>query len=179
MFTAFYPYYKALCRAVFFFLLSATTVAAQPFGLKKYTINDGLPDAYILNIFQDSNGFLWIGTANGLSRFDGKEFVNFDFADGLPDEYVNKIIEDHDHRLWIGTRRGIVQMKGNKFFNYPYSDGKQIDFVFDIIETAKGQIWGLTDQGVYQFENGRWQKQSLYPGWMTGTAGILWKPRVA
>jgi len=73
---SFNPYYKAFRWAVFIFLLSSTTVAAQPFGLKKYTINDGLPDAYILNIFQDSNSFLWIGTANGLSRIDGKEFVN-------------------------------------------------------------------------------------------------------
>ncbi len=147
-----------------FFVLSVTNLTAQPFGIKKYTINDGLPDAYILNIYQDNNGFLWIGTANGLSRFDGNEFVNFNFSDGLPDEYVNKIIEDRYHRLWIGTRKGMVRMKGNKFISYPYSDGKKINFVFDIVETGEGQIWGLTDNGVYQFENDHWQKISLYPG---------------
>ena len=158
------PYNLALRWIVTFFLISVTSAAAQPFGLKKYTINDGLPDAYILNICQDSNGFLWFGTANGLCRFDGREFISYDFADGLPDEYVNKIIEDRAHRLWIGTRRGMVRMKGNKFIYYPYSDGKSIGFVFDIIETGKGEILGLTDQGVYRFMNEHWQKISLYPG---------------
>lgn len=157
-------YFKLLCYVLICICLSAGNTHAQPFGIKKYTINDGLPDAYILNIYQDSNGFLWIGTSNGLSRFDGKEFVNYDFADGLPDEYVNNTLEDRQHRLWIGTRKGIVQMKGENFISYPYSDGNVIGYVFDIVETPEGNIWGLTDKGTYQFEDGEWKKLILYPG---------------
>ncbi len=160
----FSPYFRVWCGVAVIYLLFISAVAAQPFGIKKYTINDGLPDAYILHIYQDSNGFLWIGTANGLSRFDGKEFVNYNVADGLPDEYVNAVIEDRYHRLWVGTRRGIAQMKGGKLTRYPTSDSLTIGFVFGIREMASGQIWGLTDKGIYEFNNDHWEKIHLYNG---------------
>jgi len=129
------PYCKGLTWIGIILILAIQTISAQPFGIRKYTINDGLPDGYILKIFQDSNGFLWLGTSNGLSRFDGKEFVNYGFADGLPDVYVNNIIEDHQQRLWIGSQKGMVQMKGDRFINYSNYSGRCIMLIYN--ENAK------------------------------------------
>ncbi len=132
--------------------------------MQKYTVNDGLSDSYVLSVQQDSQGFLWIGTNNGLSRFDGKEFVNYGYADGLPDLRVDNVYEDHNKRIWAGTRRGMVEVKGRKCISYPTSDGLSIRFVFSMKESADGQLLGMTDKGVYRFAQNRWVKQPLYPG---------------
>ncbi|TMI80219.1 MAG: hypothetical protein E6H10_14100, partial [Bacteroidetes bacterium] len=66
--------------SLYFFCLHA-----QDFHIKTYTSKDGLSSSYILSTYQDKLGYLWIGTPNGLNRFDGKYFVNYGFNEGLPD----------------------------------------------------------------------------------------------
>lgn len=137
---------------------------AQHFYLQKYTVNDGLADSYILRICQDSQGFLWLGTVNGLSRFDGKEFINYGYAEGLPNLCVDAVYEDHHKRLWAGTRKGIVEVKGRKCIAYPMNDGEMISFVFGIKESEHNELWAFTDKGLYRFEQQQWKKIKLYPG---------------
>jgi len=134
------------------------------FSLKKYTVKDGLPDNYIFRIFQDSRNFLWIGSQNGISRFDGKNFINYGFANKLPGLGTDFIYEDDTHQIWAGTRLGAAVLKGNSFHEYPVSDAAAITFVFQIIETGEKELWLLTDKGVYRFEKDHWQKIILYPG---------------
>lgn len=137
---------------------------AQHFYIQKYTVNEGLVDSYVLNIFQDSQGFLWIGTAAGLSRFDGKEFVNYGYEAGLPDLRVDAIFEDANRRLWVGTRRGIAEIRGRRCVTYPPGDGLKINFVFRIKASPEHKPWAFTDKGLYCFDDGRWNKVRLYPG---------------
>lgn len=136
----------------------------QHLYIQKYTVNEGLPDSYILNIFQDSQGFLWIGTAGGLSRFDGKEFVNYGYDAGLPDIRIDAIFEDRQKRLWVGTRRGIAEIKGRKCVNYPMDDGLKPNFVFRFRASPQGLPLAFTDKGLYRFEGEKWRKTRLYPG---------------
>ena len=61
----------------------------------------------IRDIFQDSRGYVWIGTYKGLSRYDGKRFKNYDREDfGVTSDFINVIKEDLDGNLWIGTDNG-------------------------------------------------------------------------
>jgi ligand-binding sensor domain-containing protein len=60
----------------------------------------------LLCIHQDAKGYLWIGTAEGVSRFDGYRFTNYDVRDGLGHSFINTIVEDRQDRLWIGTNGG-------------------------------------------------------------------------
>jgi ligand-binding sensor domain-containing protein len=140
------------------------TTTAQHFAIKKYTVNDGLADSYIVAVCQDSQGFLWVGTVNGLSRFDGKEFINYGYAEGLPNLVVDVVYEDRLKRLWVGTRKGIVEIKGGSAVAYPVDDGQVISFVFNIQESASNELWALTNKGVYRFSNNQWKKLRLYPG---------------
>ena len=140
------------------------TATAQRLVIKKYTVNDGLADSYILSICQDSQGFLWVGTANGLSRFDGTAFINYGYAEGLPNLVVDAIYEDHQKRLWAGTRRGIVQIKNNGCIVYPASDHQVITFVFDIKELSNHDLVACTDKGLYRFNGTEWEKEPAYPG---------------
>jgi signal transduction histidine kinase/ligand-binding sensor domain-containing protein len=66
---------------------------AQHINLNKYTIEDGLVNNDILNIYQDSRGFIWLCTRGGLSRYDGSRFTNFTTDNGLTNDMINDIIE--------------------------------------------------------------------------------------
>src|SRR5262245_21659367 len=81
---------------------------AQQLPIKIYTIADGLAHGSVVSIYQDHKGFLWFGTYEGLSRFDGYGFVNYDRRDGLPHVFINHITEDKQGRLWVATNGGGV-----------------------------------------------------------------------
>ncbi|HTD40467.1 MAG TPA: two-component regulator propeller domain-containing protein, partial [Mucilaginibacter sp.] len=65
-------------------LMFGTRLYAQQHSYKIYNVNDGLPSTTTNGVYQDKYGYLWVGTAAGLSRFDGRQFVNYSIADGLP-----------------------------------------------------------------------------------------------
>ncbi len=73
--------------------------------------SDGLAHPFVFDIFQDSQGFLWFGTAEGLNRYDGYEFIVYKPDPGnfnsLSDGYVTAILEDEKGRLWLGTSNGL------------------------------------------------------------------------
>jgi hypothetical protein len=155
--------YKFLWLLIFSSIL--TGLAAQPghFSLKKYTVKDGLPGAYIFTIFQDSRGFLWIGTANGISRFDGKNFVNYNLNDGLPSLSAGISYEDSFHTLWASGRKGMAALKNDHFQVYPLSDSAGLDYAAISYIKSMGVI-AFTSNGIYRFENDHWQKIRCYPG---------------
>ncbi len=156
-----YQFFLFTASLLFSFCLPAQT---SSFSLKKYTVKDGLPDNYIFNIFQDSRSYLWIGSSNGISRFDGKKFVNYGFANKLPGLGTDFIYEDDAHQIWAGTRLGAAVLKGNTFHEYPVSDSAAITFIFQILKTTKKELWILTDKGIYSLNKDHWQKITLYPG---------------
>jgi ligand-binding sensor domain-containing protein/two-component sensor histidine kinase len=77
------------------FLLSAWNhfTRAQQINIWKYNIEDGLVNNDILNIYQDSRGFMWLSTRGGLSRYDGSRFTNFTTENGLTNDMINDIYE--------------------------------------------------------------------------------------
>lgn len=86
-----------------------------------FTTNEGLAQNTVVSILKDRRGFMWFGTWNGLSRFDGYSFVNFskeDEADGLPNNFIYTLCEDDQGDIWIGTRKGLskYQFSENRFF---------------------------------------------------------------
>ncbi len=90
-------------------------LAAQYPHYKNYKVNEGLASNKVYNIIEDRYGFIWISTDQGVSRFDGVQFVNFTTRDGLPDNEVLGLYEDRVGRIWF-----------NGFSSEPsyYLDGK-------------------------------------------------------
>ncbi len=74
------------------------------------SIEQGLSQSSVHVILQDSRGFMWFGTQDGLNRYDGYTFKNYkpdpDLTSSLSDRWVTSIVEDHEGYLWIGTRLG-------------------------------------------------------------------------
>ena len=106
-------------RAPFFLLaLRASAVVVLCFGphrggaqsahpaLFHYTTADGLPSNECYEILQDRDGYIWISSDNGLSRFDGLEFRNYGTEEGLLDKTILIMHEDHRGWIWLSTFSG-------------------------------------------------------------------------
>jgi len=107
-------------RYIFAFIscLGWWTVCSQvpQLSYRQLTVKDGLAQQQVQCIFEDSRGFLWIGTKQGISRFDGKNFVNYKKKDGLPSEFVGAITEDSKGNIWFRAgEKHLLQFDGIKF----------------------------------------------------------------
>ena len=156
----------------FYFLLFAISVneaKAQSFSVHQYTTADGLPDNVIFSVNQDSHGYLWIATANGLSRFDGKDFGNYGLSEGLPSLNVNGVYEDHLKKLWVFTRDGLALLKEDSCYKYPLSDDDNRNYVLTMTENAEGELLALTNKSAYVLRNKSWQPIILTKGFENKT----------
>lgn len=98
-------------------LLNVGKVNAQQHSYVHYTTFDGLPSQVVYSIIQDSKGFIWLGTLNGLCRFDGKNFKTYTTDDGLPDNEVLQLAEDKQGRIWLSLfNGGACYFKDEKFY---------------------------------------------------------------
>ena len=130
------------------FILFQTTLLAQIPGFTQFNINNGLPSNTVYDINQDEDGFLWIATDYGLSRFDGVHFKNFTISDGLPDNEILRLFKDTQNRIWlIGFNGKIGYLKKHKFYN---ESNQQFlnnlnfsNYVDDIFEDTQHNLWLL------------------------------------
>ena len=83
-----------------------------------YDEEDGLVNNHVLSIQGDGNGVIWIGTVNGISRFDGEDWTNYGVEDGLAGDTVFSIAVDHDGSVWFGTNDGASLFDGSSWINY-------------------------------------------------------------
>jgi hypothetical protein len=76
-----------------------------------YSIRDGLASSIVLVLHEDSEGYLWLGTQGdgGLSRWDGRRFVNITRSMGLAADAVKEILDDNDGNLWLGSNCGLIR----------------------------------------------------------------------
>lgn len=111
--------------SLFTCLLFATWLKAQephPF-FRSYGVDNGLPSSEVYSVKQDSKGYIWFATVNGVSRFDGYSFENFSMDDGLPDNTVFDIYEDSTGRIWfLPISNKLSYYYKGKIYPYKYND---------------------------------------------------------
>lgn len=99
-----------------FTLVSTLFVSAQKYFFDNYGIKQGLSEQKVYTLLQDSKDYIWLGTANGVSRFDGKKFENFTSRDSLASGGVRCIMEDSLGYIWFGhLNGGITRYNGHQF----------------------------------------------------------------
>jgi signal transduction histidine kinase/streptogramin lyase len=120
-------------------------------------------------IHQDAKGYLWFGTWEGLSRFDGYRFISYGRSDGLGHHIINDIAEDGEGHLWIATNGGGISRMlddpreaerspgaaaayaaGRRFVTFPLGDAPGLNRVNAIVFDAQGRLWCTTDRGIYR-----------------------------
>ncbi len=119
---------------------------------ERITMQDGLPDSNVTAILQDHLGFLWLGTLNGLVRYDGYDFVTFkpdpDDPASLSGRSITALYEDRANDLWIGTRRGglnRLDRASGRFVHYRHDpenpSSLSQDAVGAIHQDRAGNLW--------------------------------------
>jgi len=118
----------------------------------------GLSNSTIEAIYQDSPGFIWIGTRDGLNRYDGHEMIVYRNDPGdsgsISDGYIRCILEDREHQLWIGTANGLNRLNRAKdrFTRWKHRDENPGSLsnsrITALLEDHKGQIWVATSGGM-------------------------------
>ena len=129
--------------------------------VKQLDVEQGLSQSSVIEIFQDSYGFIWLATEGGINRFDGKQFYPFSVSADAPFDvnqiYIQSIGEDSKRQIWLGTAEGIAIFDPlTSKFNYltPKSnpqlglDGSTIN---QIIRHSDGSMWVGTYKGLYQY----------------------------
>jgi streptogramin lyase len=112
---------------------------------------EGLPQDTVISILQSRDGYVWVGTRGGLSRFDGVAFTNFsDRAPGqLRQNEVWALAEGEDQSLWIGTYGGgLSRLHQGRFHTVGAADGLVSDFVRVLAMDTAGTLWIGTDHGL-------------------------------
>ncbi len=133
-----------------------------------WKIEDGLPQSSAYSIVQTRDGYIWIGTAEGLVRFDGINFTVFDklHEPELGSNWIRNLLEDSSGNLWIATSGGgLVLYKNGVFKNFGIKDGLPSDIVQYIFEDSRKRLWiGMLSGGAALFENGKFKIFDLKNG---------------
>lgn len=117
-------------------------------------LNEGISQLSVMTICQDTRGYLWLGTRNGLNRYNGSEYTVFRHHPGdslsLADNEVNEIREDHSKNLWIGTSRGLSRMclRTERIRNYFNVDGLSSASILSLLVDSSGKVWVGTRNGL-------------------------------
>lgn len=124
--------------------------------IESYTVVDGLSQSTINSIFQDSRGFLWIGTQGGLNRYDGYSFKTYSpqgyNKNSISSNFITSIAEDKQGNLWVGTKNGLNKFIFNedKFVNYFHDIKNPLSIASDEIQglyfDKKGNFWIKTPE---------------------------------
>ena len=138
-------------------------LATVPMRFERLGLDDGLSQQAVLAIIQDTQGFMWFGTEDGLDRFDGYAFQHLrqtrDLS-GLPDAFVTDVQLDSLGRLWVGTDGGAVVWRdadGPEFHSIltgvAASSARGIEYVRVIHFDRSGRLWiGTREAGLARFD---------------------------
>ncbi|MEN9570211.1 MAG: hypothetical protein RL172_1442, partial [Bacteroidota bacterium] len=134
-------------------LLAGNHCLAQPprISFKKINIENGLSNSTIETIFQDSRGFMWFGTRDGLNRFDGYQMLVFKYnaadSNSVSDSYITCIYEDEAHQLWVGTLNGLNRFNPatnsfTRYYHQPFNKNSPVhNHITQILNAGHQKIW--------------------------------------
>jgi signal transduction histidine kinase/DNA-binding response OmpR family regulator len=129
-------------------LTLATTGKAQQYSFRFYGIEDGLTNLAAKMIYQNRVGFLWVGTENGIFRYDGQRFQRYGPDDGLPRDSVASLGESPDGSFLAGYKTGLYQHKGKRFEKVPLPGNGGFKCYGGIQLDGEGRTLITTDVGL-------------------------------
>jgi ligand-binding sensor domain-containing protein/signal transduction histidine kinase len=127
-----------------------------PFTFRVWQREQGLPQNYVRALAQTKDGYIWVGSDAGVSRFDGVRFVSFGLPEGFQTGPVQTLLGDGQGALWIGSvGRGLGRWQNGQFTPFTTRDGLPSDSVNALAEDGQGQLWVGTEAGLAIWEKER------------------------
>jgi signal transduction histidine kinase/ligand-binding sensor domain-containing protein/DNA-binding response OmpR family regulator len=144
--------------AILLFAVCAPAPALEPslepsqYVLDNWQIPEGLPQTSVQAIARTPDGYLWVGTQEGLARFDGVRFTVFDNSNesAIPSKYITALFVDRAGRLWIGTRSGVAVVENGQFKPFNTIEGIAHAYVHAIADGGDGRLWVGTEDGLFE-----------------------------
>lgn len=167
---------KFVWVTVFLFLIFGAALFGQKFNFKHLSTSEGLSSNEVRAVFEDSNGFMWFATSDGLNRWDGYKFEVFknynNDANSLSTNFLLCLAEDAGQNIWIGTNHGGLvkySTREEKFYRYPAGADNPHSVPGAVVRCihvdGHNSVWIGTLSGFakYERENDRF-KQFRFPG---------------
>ncbi|MGL4878889.1 ligand-binding sensor domain-containing protein, partial [Paraclostridium dentum] len=145
------------------------TYAYNDMSFKNITIEDGLSQSSVNTLYQDTNGYMWIGTNDGLNRYNGYDFKVYSYNDkdknSISNNFIIDVTEDNSGNIWVGTANGLskINLKTGNINNYldRNDNGNLLHYnIRDILVTKDNRIIVATSNGLnlYDKENDKFKR---------------------
>lgn len=145
----------------------------------------GLPHNTVMAMGQTPDGYVWLGTEEGVARFDGDRFTVFDRRNTpeLRNDFIFSLLVDSKGTLWIGTRGGLTRYSNGRFQSFASQKELSTESILALYEDVHGAIWiGTSGGGLVQYRNGSFRTFKTSDGLADNTVfsitgdrhGILW-----
>ncbi len=150
-------------KTYFVFFLASIAVSSAPaqsksgtdsiqYKITSWGSDDGLPNR-LISLYQDQQEYLWIGSYDGLFRFDGTKFTSYNRFNtpGLSSDHIKTLVGDRNGNLWIGTGKGLVVCTKGKFTNLA---GENSFFIESLrLDEANNKLWvGTRHNGLFEYD---------------------------
>ena len=147
-------------------MAGAAEQSDSPFIINSWSNEEGLPQSSVISVIQTQDGYLWLGTLNGLVRFDGNRFVTFDENNtpGLGSDRIVYLFEDSHTNLWVGTDTAIVALvHDGAVKTFTIGHGGHEGRLTSAGEDSTGAVWLYSaDANLGRYENGKMDALNLH-----------------
>jgi ligand-binding sensor domain-containing protein/signal transduction histidine kinase len=126
----------------------------NPFNFSTLSKLQGLRHDQIRAMIQDNTGNIWLGTDDGLTKYNGKFFYHYTTEQGLSNNLILSVIQDSRDNIWFGTfRGGVTKYDGYYLTTFTVNEGMPDDIVNSLFEDSYGNIWFGTGKGLVKFDD--------------------------
>jgi signal transduction histidine kinase/ligand-binding sensor domain-containing protein len=137
-------------------------------GLRRYGIEDHIPEKRVNRITEDLQGNIWIGFATaGIMRFKNDKFDRYTKADGLAGDDALSLYNDREGTIWVGTTTGLSRLGDRIITSYSTDNGLAANNTYPICQARDGTIWIGGFSGLTTYSDGGFARSALADGWVT------------
>jgi len=147
--------------------IAVSTLLGQDSGRLPFALlgpDQGLPSGAVICLTQDADGFLWLGTENGLVRYEGGRYRRWTTAEGLPSNWVGRLVPAPDGSLWVGTLKGLARFKAGRLERAQFEGGATLAPASLLALDPQGHLWAAGSEGLFRQEEGiHFKRQAACP----------------